>query len=116
MDIVELERRLGNRGKVVKLDESTSLTIVNEDINKLLKRLEVDVHIEHIFTGTPQKHFLRNVIAKAYGVSEDLVVVKSVSTEYGTGISKAHIHIYVDEDTMKKTELKHTLKRNRIQI
>ncbi|MEM1645399.1 MAG: 30S ribosomal protein S24e [Ignisphaera sp.] len=116
MDIVELERRLGRRGQVVKLGESASLTIVNEGINKLLKRLDVDVYIEHIFTGTPQRSLLRSVIANIYSVPEDLVVVKSVSTEYGSGVSKVHIHIYADQDSMKKTELKHILKRNGMQI
>lgn len=115
MDIVELERRLGHKGQVVELGESARLTIVNEGINKLLKRLEIDVYIEHIYTGTPQKSLLRNAIASTYGVPEEFVVVKSVSTEYGSGISKAHIHIYADQDLMKKTELKHILKRNGIQ-
>jgi small subunit ribosomal protein S24e len=116
MHIAELENKLGRKGTTVKIDENLSLTVVEEEINKLLGRLEVDVYIEHITSSTPSKATIRNAIANIYGVPLDLVVVKKISTEYGIGASKAHIHIYADQSFMKKVELRHILKRNEIQL
>lgn len=109
-----MEQKLGFKGKMVKIDENTNLTIIDESINRLLKRLEVDVHIEHTFSGTPSRTMLRNIVARIYGVSEDLVIVRNVTSEYGIGISKAHIHIYADSGQLKRIEHKHILKRNGI--
>jgi len=116
MQITELEGKLNRKGATLKIDENTSLTVVEETINKLLRRLEIDVYIEHITTSTPSRTAIRNAIANIYEVPEDLVVVKSVATEYGVGISKAHVHIYADQNLMKRVELKHILKRNGLQV
>lgn len=112
MDSLNLEKKLGLKGKTIKIDENMGLTVLNEGINKLLSRLEIDVHIDHITTGTPSKHTLRSIIAKLYGVPEDVVVVKKIESEYGIGVSRAHIHVYADGNEMRKIEPDYILKRN----
>lgn len=112
MDLAELEPRLGRKGKTMKLDENTVITIVGESLNKLLKRLEIDVVIDHVNAGTPSRALIRGSMARVYEVPEDVVVVKNISTEYGIGTSKAHVHIYSDKDLMKKVEPEYVLKRS----
>lgn len=115
MDLAKLEQKLGRKGRTIKIDENTVVAIVNENFNKLLKRLEIDVSMDHTYAGTPSRTIIKNAIAKIYEVPEDFIVVKSISTEYGVGVSKAHVHVYIDQDIMKKVELKHVLKRNNMQ-
>uniref|UniRef100_A0A7C2Z9M3 30S ribosomal protein S24e n=1 Tax=Ignisphaera aggregans TaxID=334771 RepID=A0A7C2Z9M3_9CREN len=115
MSIAGLEQKLGQRGKIIKLDENTVLTVVNEAINKALRRLELDVSIEHVFSGTPSRAAIKSAIAKLYGVSDEVVIVRNVVTKYGVGVSSAHIHIYADADFMKKVEVRPILKRNGLQ-
>lgn len=114
--LMDLEKKLGKRGRTIKLDEKTSITVLNENVNKLLKRIELDVHVDHTFSGTPSRTLLRNTIAKLYDVSEENVLVKNVESKYGVGISIAHVHVYSDTDYMKRVELKYILKRNGVQI
>lgn len=116
MASVDIEKKLGLRGKTIKLDESTGLTVVNEGVNKLLERLEVDVRIEHVFGGTPSRAVLRKAIAKLYGVPEDVVIVKNIVGEYGIGSSRAHVHIYSDVGKMISVEPKYVLKRNGVSV
>lgn len=113
---MELENKLGLKGKTIKLDNNTAITIVNENVNRLLRRLEIDVYIDHIQGGTPSRSFLRGSIAKIYGVPEEVVVVKNVISSYGRGASEAHVHIYADIDQVRRIEHKYILKRNNINV
>ncbi|MEM1542206.1 MAG: 30S ribosomal protein S24e [Ignisphaera sp.] len=113
---MDLEKKLGKKGKTVKLDEKTSIMITNENVNRLLKRIELDLYIDHVFSGTPSKSLLKNVIANLYNVPEENVIVKNIESRYGLGTSIAHIHVYSDTDYMKRVELKHILRRNNVQI
>lgn len=113
---MDLVKKIGLKGKTIKLDEKTLITVLDEKINKLFRRIDVEMYIEHIFSGTPSRSFVKTIVAKLYGVSEENVIVKNVSSEYGLGVSKVHVHIYSDLDYMKKVELKHILKRNNIQV
>ncbi|MEM4506394.1 MAG: 30S ribosomal protein S24e [Ignisphaera sp.] len=113
---MELEKKLGKKGKAIKLDEKTSITIMNESVNRLLKRIELDLYIDHVFGGTPSRSLLKNVIANLYNVPEENVIVKNIKSRYGIGTSMAHIHVYSDINYMKRVELKHILRRNNVQV
>lgn len=108
---VELEHISSKRGQMVKTQDLT-LTVVDERVNKLLKRLEVIAYVDHITRGTPSRKEVREIVAKLYGVPEEVVVVKSILSEYGRGSSKAYVNIYSDADAAKKVEPKYILKRH----
>lgn len=114
MSLMILEQKLGYKGKTIKVDDKISITVVNENVNRILKRLEIDIYIDHIFSGTPSRAMLRSIIAKIYNVSEDVVVIKNIVSEYGAGASEAHIHIYASSDCVDNIEHKYILKRNNL--
>ncbi|NPA96549.1 MAG: 30S ribosomal protein S24e [Crenarchaeota archaeon] len=108
---VALELKLGNEGKTFSLAEGVQVTVVREWYNKLLDRIELDLYMDHITTGTPSRAQVRDFVAKLYGVSPELVVVKRILGEYGRGASKAHVHVYRDAAKMKLVEPRYLLKR-----
>jgi len=108
---VSLELKLGNEGKTFTLAEGIQVTIVKEWYNKLLDRVELDLYMDHITTGTPSRAQVRDFIAKLYGVDPKLVVVKKILGVYGRGASKAHVHVYRDFNKLKLIEPKYLLKR-----
>jgi len=106
-----MSMRLGFQGKTVKISDDMSIAILREFENKLLSRVEIELYIDHITRGTPSRKELQKIIASLYSVSEDLVIVKRVMSEYGRGGSKAHINIYLNKDAIKLLEPKYILKR-----
>ncbi len=111
-----LETKLGNKGKTFKLTDEIVATIVDEKYNKLLGRLDIRIHFDHITTGTPSRAMVREFVAKVYGVDPNLVVVKEILGEYGRGASNAHVHVYESVERMKLLEPKYILKRNGIEV
>ncbi len=105
------ELKLGNQGKSFSMGEGVTVTIVKEWYNKLIDRLELDLHFDHITTGTPSRTQVRDFVAKLYGVDPKLVVVKKILGEYGRGASRAHVHVYRSFDRLKLIEPEHILKR-----
>jgi len=106
-----LELKLGNQGKSFNLEEGVVGTIVREWYNKLIDRLELDIHFDHLTRGTPSRSQVRDFVAKLYGVDPKLVVVKKIIGEYGRGASRAHVHVYRSFDRLKLIEPKYLLKR-----
>ena len=116
VNIVSLEQKLGKVGHTSSLAEGVTATVVDEKLNKLLGRLEVIVLIDHLTTGTPSRATIRDFIARLYGVDPQLVIVKEILSEFGRGMSKAHIHIYESFERLRLLEPKHILRRHGVQI
>ncbi len=108
---MELEKKLGNKGKTISISEDMSATILDEKLNKLLKRIELELYIDHIKTGTPSRKDVQKIVASIYGVSEDRVIVKNILSQYGRGSSKAYVHVYEDITLARLVEPKYIFKR-----
>lgn len=112
---MNLQQKLNQKNRVIKVAENISVTVLDERYNKLLRRAEVIVYIDHIDTGTPSRKDLRTYIASIYGVDENSVVVKNIESEYGRGSSRAVVYIYEDAEYLKLIEPLYILKRNGLQ-
>ena len=112
---MSLQQRLVQRNKTIKVSDDISITVLNEVYNKLLRRAEVEVYIDHIKVGTPSRKELRKFIASIYRVDEAGIIVKSVLSEYGRGSSRALVYIYEDPRYARLLEPQYILKRNGIQ-
>lgn len=86
--------------------------VVRERVNKLLGRTEVDFIIAHAGSSTPSRKDVRQALASIYGVSSDVVVVRSLHTEYGVGRTKGRANVYESRDRVLQVEPKHILRRN----
>ncbi|RLG77464.1 MAG: 30S ribosomal protein S24e [Thermoprotei archaeon] len=100
------------RGKRFVIGENVEGYVVRERYNKLVGRRELEVVIDHMFKGTPKRSEMREALAKLYGVSTDLVIVKRILSEYGWGKSRARVHIYDNIERLKAFEPKHILRRH----
>ncbi|MCS7111891.1 MAG: 30S ribosomal protein S24e [Ignisphaera sp.] len=112
---MSLQQKLDHKNKVVRVTDNISITVLDEKYNKLLRRAEVSVYIDHINTGTPSRKELRTFIASIYRVDENNVIVKSIESEYGRGSSRALIYIYENSEYLRLLEPLYTLKRNGFQ-
>jgi small subunit ribosomal protein S24e len=112
---MSLQQKLNQKGKMVKISDDISITILDEKYNKLLKRAELSIYIDHIKVGTPSRKDLRKFIASIYKVDEDNIIVKNIESEYGKGSSKALIYIYEDLKYAKLLEPQYIFKRHGIQ-
>ena len=88
------------------------IEILKETENKTLARKEVEFKIDHQGDTTPSRADVRDKIVAQYDASASTVVVRSLDTKFGVGISKGIARIYNDEDQMKRVELNHILKRH----
>ena len=90
------------------------INILNREKNPLLNREEIIVDIEHKGEPTPKRDDLKKKIGAMIGKDEKLIIVEKIISEFGKQRSKAFIHVYENEEDMKKLELKHILKRNKV--
>ncbi len=88
------------------------IEILKETENKTLARKEVEFKIDHQGSTTPSRADVRDKIVAQYDASASTVVVRSLDTKFGVGISKGIARIYNDEAQMKRVELNHILKRH----
>ena len=90
------------------------LKIISRENNQLLNREEIIVLIDHENEVTPKRDDIREKISAMIGKDKNLIVVEKILTEFGKQRSKAFVNVYQNEEDMKKLELKHILKRNKI--
>ena len=77
----------------------------------LLSRTEV------LFTAstdskTPSRSEVRKAVAKNLGVTEELVMIRSISTKYGSRSAEVKAHVYTAVEAAKKIEGKPVLKKH----
>ena len=95
-------------------DKEFVIIVTKEWRNKLIGRLEVDGYIYHIGKGTPSRSKVKEVLAKAYNTSTDLIAIRRLETEYGWGRTILEAHIYDDKETLFKFEPRYILIRDGI--
>jgi small subunit ribosomal protein S24e len=88
------------------------IKIIERKENKLLNREEVYAVAEHPGEATPKREEIRKKIAAMVGSDENLTVVTKILSSYRLPISKIWVNVYRDQETMKRLEPKHILKRN----
>ena len=88
------------------------LEIIKETENKTLARKEVEFRIDHQGGTTPSRADVRDKIVAQFDASADTVVVRSLDTKFGVGVSEGVARIYNDEAQMKRIELNHIQKRH----
>ena len=90
------------------------LKIISRENNQLLNREEIIVLIDHKNEVTPKRDDIKEKVSAMIGKDKNLIVVEKILTEFGKQRSKAFVNVYQNEEDMKKLELKHILKRNKI--
>ncbi len=88
------------------------LEILQETENKTLARKEIEFKIDHQGGTTPSRADVRDKIVAQFDASKETVVIRSMETKFGVGISEGLARIYSDAEQMKKIELGHILKRH----
>ncbi len=91
-----------------------NIEITAKHENKLLKRTEYIVKVNHEATGTPKRNEIREAFAKKLGVPADQVVVRKIRTSFGVNFALVDIIYYWDKEAMLYVEPKYILKRNGI--
>jgi small subunit ribosomal protein S24e len=82
--------------------------------NPLFKRTEIRFVIDHTGESTPTKAAVVDEIAKQMKVKKDAIVLNSVSTVYGGGLSKGYAKVYESKEAAQSIEPDYLLKRNGI--
>ena len=89
------------------------IEILRERENKPLARKEVDFRVDHAGAGTPSRADIRAKIVAQFDADKESVVIKSLDTKFGAGMTEGSARIYSDPDQMKLIELNHIVKRHK---
>ncbi len=85
--------------------------IISEFDNVLLNRKEYLLEVLHPGSSTPSRKEVRAEIAKIFNVPLNRVIVRKISSRYGTNKAIVRVHIYKSEEAVK-IEPKYILRRN----
>jgi small subunit ribosomal protein S24e len=88
------------------------IEILSEKDNKPLARREIEFRVEHRGATTPSRADICDKIVAQFDADASRVVVRSMNTKYGVGITDGTARIYDDADQMKRVELDHIVKRH----
>lgn len=80
--------------------------------NPLLNRVEIVTIVKHPNSSTPKREEIKKKLAAILGSKEELMVVRKILSVYGKPISRVYINVYKDENTLRRVEPKHILKKN----
>jgi len=87
--------------------------IISEKKNLLLKRREVQFHIDHNQQGsTPPRLEVGKALATALKTNTDMVFVKKLETKTGTHLAVGVANVYDSLEQAKLIEPEYILKRN----
>lgn len=88
------------------------IEILNERENKPLARKEVDFRVDHAGAVTPSRADIRAKIVAQFDADSSAVIIKTLDTKFGAGITEGTARIYSDLEQMKRIELDHIVKRH----
>jgi len=89
-----------------------NIDIVSEKENKPLGRKEIAFKIDHAGASTPSRADIRAKLVAQFDADASAVLVSTLTTHYGIGVTEGSIHIYSDPEQMKRIELDHMVKRH----
>ncbi len=88
------------------------IEILSERENKPLARKEVDFRVDHTGASTPSRADIRTKIVAQFDADSSAVIIKSLDTKFGAGITEGTARIYSGPEQMKRIELDHIVKRH----
>ena len=81
------------------------MKILSENKDLLLNRRRIIYELDHIKQATPKKDGIRKIIADGLKVDENLVNVRFIKSEFGSGKSKVTAYVYNDAKTFNDIEV-----------
>jgi small subunit ribosomal protein S24e len=88
--------------------------ITEKKENLLQERTEVRFTVDHTGEATPTRKAVIDEISKMMKAGKNTVVINNIDTQYGRGISKGYVKIYVSEEAARAREREYLLKRSSI--
>ncbi len=88
------------------------IEILSEKENKPLARKEIAFKIDHAGASTPSREDIRAKLVAQFDADASAVLVSTLNTHYGIGVTEGSIHIYSDPEQMKRIALDHMVKRH----
>ncbi len=82
------------------------MDIVKKSDAPLLNRTEYIINIDHSNKSTPSKDTIKKDLAGFLKTNENLISVKHIYTDYGSGKSNIIVNVYQKEEDLKKIEIK----------
>ena len=86
--------------------------LVRDFENRVVERKELELLLFHVGRGTPSRFEVRKKVSEMLKVPIECVYVRKISTEYGTGISRARVHVYGDPKRALEIEPRYIVERN----
>lgn len=83
--------------------------------NPLLSRWEVRFVVHHTNEKTPTRDTIREKLAGQLNSKKGLVVVDSMASAFGKGLTRGYARVYDNPETLGKVEPAHLLKRNKLE-
>ena len=90
------------------------IDITEKKENLLQERTEVRFTVDHTGEATPTRKAVIDGISKIMKAKKGTVVINNIDTQYGRGISKGYVKVYVSKDAALKYEREYLLKRSGI--
>ncbi len=91
-----------------------NIKIVYENENPLFNRKEIRFEINHEKEATPKLLDVKNEISTKLGVNPSHIIIDTLKTMYGIGITIGDARIYKNVEDLKSYEPKYLLKRNKL--
>lgn len=89
-----------------------TLEVSNRHDNALLGRVELEIALSHDQKATPTREDVRKQVAEAESTKPKLVIVKRMEPEFGHGRTRGWVHVYKDEEGLRRLEPHHLLVRH----
>ncbi|WGI16987.1 hypothetical protein [Methanonatronarchaeum sp. AMET-Sl] len=88
------------------------IDIVERKENPAVKREEIKFKIDHMGNATPTRSEVKAKIAAEEDLTKSLLIVDSLKTKTGLGITEGYAKLYTRMDDLKEIEQKHIIERN----
>ncbi|MFH1409322.1 MAG: hypothetical protein ABIH34_05420 [Nanoarchaeota archaeon] len=88
-----------------------NLIITKQEENALLKRQDVEADLS-FEQKTPSRKEVKKALASHIKVTENLIVIRDIRTQYGFQTAKVSAHVYHTAEAVQEFEPDHFVKRN----
>ena len=91
------------------------MEITQKKDNPLQKRVEVYFKLDHAGESTPGRNAVAEEVAKQLKTKRDCVVVDTIESVYGKGMSNGYAKVYDSKEAALEFDREYLLKRNGIE-
>ena len=92
------------------------IEILSKKENPVIDRIEVQVLAKHQGGPTPKREELRELVAGAFKVEKDRVIVDHTNSGFGQGETRAYVKVYPSKKRAIEVERKPILVRNKLAV